>query len=605
MWQPGIVYAVRFEYHETWARAEDWDSAWSRDAKHVDTVEVRSLLAAPTPAVGDDDAMDTVANWRDQVGDVLIWDENCGLAPLPQYFWERAEGRSRKLRRAQGGVQPTTVAEATAFRQSERRTAAQPTKLKSAFGPLPEETQAVTEAFMREVSASLDGILASAHFQTSAALFAADPAVEVDSVTLALAHLAARIAATDAGVHQHLQEAGLAGAATTSAVAAIDVCHRPTGVEAVEELRKTPPFLRTFLLAFAELKYRAPTKRHEKRSALHRGDTSDAAIHKRALGLLPVVGMLFGSHGDWSDLAKLSPWRRRFAMVLMMDEGGLSERVFKSIKAEMAGLRSAREARRDISAASADLTVRAVLTDNLPPEFKPVADETPVICETTDNANTVRDHVALVKLGIGSSFTGWSITKADGDLMEREYANMPQVGSETVQMQALTAAEEKLIERTALVRDMQALCAAASALQREAGAGTAASAQSAAVALLPKEGDTVTFADGNGHRHTGKVTAQAGDCLTATYMYQHGSGVDGTQSGKVGAFKRVVVSATPAATSSITVDLDSGSDDDIDTATAADVKRRRKAADADAAAHLDMDWCGDATTDGITDPAEA
>ena len=241
-WQPGIVYAVRLEYHETWPRAEGWDSAWSRDAKHVETVEVRSLLPAPTPVAGADDAMDTVANWRDQVGDVLIWDENCGRAPLPKYFWEQAGGRSRKLRRAHVGVQPTTEAQATAFRESERRTAAQPTKLKPAFRRLPEETQAATEAFMREVSASLAGIMASAHFQTSVALFAADPAAEVDSVTLALAHLAARIAATDAGVHQYLQDAGLAGATTTSTVAATDLCHRPTGAEAVEELRKMPPF---------------------------------------------------------------------------------------------------------------------------------------------------------------------------------------------------------------------------------------------------------------------------------------------------------------------------------------------------------------------------
>ena len=273
--------------------------------------------------------MDTVTGWKEQVGDVLIWDKHCGRAPLPQYFWGKANSTG-KLRQPQGVVRPTTLAEATAFRESERRTAAQPTRLKSAFMPLPEETQAATEAFTREISTSLDHIMASSHFQTSAALFAADPATEVDSMTLALAHLAARMAATDAGVHLYLEEAGLGGAATMSTTSAADVCHQPTGVEAVEELRKMPPFLRTFLVAFAELRYTTPTKRHEKRSALQRGDTTDAAIHKRALGLLPVVGMLFGSHGDWSDLAKLSPWRRRFAVVLMMDEGGLSERVFNS-----------------------------------------------------------------------------------------------------------------------------------------------------------------------------------------------------------------------------------------------------------------------------------
>ena len=150
----------------------------------------------------------------------------------------------------------------------------------------------------------------------------------------------------------------------------------------------------------------------------------------------------------------------------------------------MAGLRSPREARREITTAASSLDVRAVLTDNLPPEYKPAGDETPVICETTDNANTVRDHVALTKLGIGATFCGWSLTDADMSLMAREYGNLPQVNSESVRMQALTPAEETLLERTASLRDMQALRVAALALQREGGDGMAAAS--------PADGDGVS-----------------------------------------------------------------------------------------------------------------
>jgi hypothetical protein len=67
-------------------------------------------------------------------------------------------------------------------------------------------------------------------------------------------------------------------------------------------------------LRFASTRYRPVERRHQRSAAVFHQPNDDGALAARALGLLPVFAMLFATYGDYSDLTKLSSWRRRFTV---------------------------------------------------------------------------------------------------------------------------------------------------------------------------------------------------------------------------------------------------------------------------------------------------
>ena len=82
---------------------------------------------------------------------------------------------------------------------------------------------------------------------------------QLDSASLAMADLAARMAVTDAGVHQYLQQEGLRDGGEDPSTASL--CEKASSDSAVKELNCMPPWLVRFLWTFSSLKYVPPSKR--------------------------------------------------------------------------------------------------------------------------------------------------------------------------------------------------------------------------------------------------------------------------------------------------------------------------------------------------------
>ena len=172
-------------------------------------------------------------------------------------------------------------------------------------------------------------MLESQHFQTITTQLVGHES-EMSSATLAFAVIAARMAATDAGVTAYVREAGLLG---QDSATAIDVCRPMTGAGAIQQLRSMPPFLRTFLFELASVTWHAPANRGRAAGMLDYRPNTEANLGTRALSLLPILGLHFGTH-SYSNLAKLSTWQRRMAVVLLIDKSGMSEKLFGQLKDE-------------------------------------------------------------------------------------------------------------------------------------------------------------------------------------------------------------------------------------------------------------------------------
>ena len=195
----------------------------------------------------------------------------------------------------------------------------------------------------RRTGNHLDRILACKDFQADARLLAGDEC-ELSSASLAFAELAARMAAANAGAYAYARSEVLDDVLGPPP----DTYKQPSGEDALAELRRMPPFLRHFLWRFVALVYRPPLKRGERAPTLSKAANDDAARAQRALALLPVMGIVLGAQPQ-SDLAALSTWHRRFAVMVLLTDGGVSEKLFNMIRSEL-NLTSARTARRAIGA---------------------------------------------------------------------------------------------------------------------------------------------------------------------------------------------------------------------------------------------------------------
>ena len=301
---------------------------------------------------------------------------------------------------------------------------------------------------------------------------------------------------------------------------------QPSGADALAELRRMPPFLRHFLWRFVALVYRPPLKRGERAPTLSKAANDDAARAQRALALLPVMGIVLGAQPQ-SDLAALSTWHRRFAVMLLLTDGGVSEKLFNMIRCEL-NLTSARTARRSIEEASRALIGRNVLTDGLPEEFKPKPDEVPLICETVDNANVIKDGQGVCKLGLGSTLLGANLSAEEAALLKGLGARLlPKPNAATVEMMALTAADREVLATAARVQDMHALQFAVAQLREEERSARGAAQQrqpQPAAATSIKAGDVVTFPDPCRNDLTARVTAVDSASGIASVVVEHDSG---------------------------------------------------------------------------------
>ena len=371
----------------------------------------------------------------------------------------------------------------------------------------------------------LDRILESESFQQTAVLLAGSD-FELSSPSLACAEMLARMAAADVGATTYIRSLGLDPACPEARTPA-DLCRQPRGADALDELRTMPPLLRHLLWRFASLSYTPPPKRGEKRGALRKRPDDDAAQFARALSLLPVLGVLFGAH-PLSDVATLSTWQRRFAIMLVLGDGGLSEKVFNQVRAEL-NLTSTRTARRIIDDASRSLVGRHVLTNALPDELRPSATDVPLFCESVDNANATRDGKERTKLGLGTTYLGQNMSEADAKLLADCKAGLlPKPDATTVEMVPLTAGDKEVLASVGRLQDMQALQYAAQQLREQERArgcpqpGAAARATSTSIAV----GDDVTLLDRNRNSLTAKVTAVNSSTGVASVTILHGGGVE-------------------------------------------------------------------------------
>ena len=123
---------------------------------------------------------------------------------LPEHFWNSHRLRLRGAKRAHV-IQPKTAAEAVTFHEEELQAAAQPQRLKR--GRLERADEAM-EWTAGDMAPHLQHVLGSAQYQDTT-LFLGGGEEQLDSASLAMADLAARMAVTDAGVHQYLQREGL------------------------------------------------------------------------------------------------------------------------------------------------------------------------------------------------------------------------------------------------------------------------------------------------------------------------------------------------------------------------------------------------------------
>lgn len=132
---------------------------------------------------------------------------------------------------------------------------------------------------------------------------------------------------------------------------------------------------------------------------------TEANLGTRALSLLPILGLHFGTH-SYSNLAKLSTWQRRMAVVLLIDKSGMPEKLFGHLQDEGIKLGTPRSARDDIRAASLSLVGREVLTAGLSDTHRPGPEDTPVVGEAVDNADVKADGKMHTKLACSSTYLG-------------------------------------------------------------------------------------------------------------------------------------------------------------------------------------------------------
>ena len=408
--------------------------------------------------------------------------------------------------------------------------------------------------------------MASKSFQDDARRLAGSE-YELTAAELAFADVAAKMAFANAGASVVVRRRGL-DAAHDGPLGPAELCRQPTGEAALKEIRALPPFLRHFLWRFVSLSYRPPGKRAEKSSGLAQRPDDD--LGARALSLLPVLGVLLGAHQD-SDLAALSQWHRRFAMDLLLTDGGLTEKVYDRVRREL-GIPSARTTRRCIEEASESLDARQVLTANLPAEDQPAEDEVVVLCGSVDNANVIRDGKESTKLGVGMTDTTLHLKKDEAEKLKALKSDLiPDPDDATVGMQALTAEDEKVMADVVRLQNIQALQFAATQLLEE---GTRRPQQqppqqqsSASVAV----GDKVTFRDSNRNCLTGVVIGLDAAAKTATVRVKHGSGQEEERSKTAAALRKV---DPPNAADAPTIPAE--------TAAAATAKRRKWYAEKDA-----------------------
>ena len=120
----------------------------------------------------------------------------------------------------------------------------------------------------RNTCIALDRRLASDAHELYTQALASHPG-EQGSASQALASAAGRVAALDAGVTLYLRKAGLEES-TPQPKSALDLCRPTVGIDAIEEYRHMPPFLKTFLWEFASVEYKPPDCRGLCGTALQR-----------------------------------------------------------------------------------------------------------------------------------------------------------------------------------------------------------------------------------------------------------------------------------------------------------------------------------------------
>jgi len=567
-WRRGVVFSVGEECEDCWKKAPGWQGErWN--GKVYEAIGVQDVMT----------------------GGVLYWDDNC-KARLPKPLWGWV-----KLAESDCPPIPATVAQGRQFRelevrgvltQPERKDKSGADKEVEVPGQARTNTAALALAIGNQDAAganALDRRLASDAHELYTQALASHPG-EQGSASQALASAAGRVAALDAGVTLYLRKAGLEES-TPQPKSALDLCRPTVGIDAIEEYRHMPPFLKTFLWEFASVEYQPPDCRGVCGTALQRRASDARTIEARARALLPVFGILFGTHGSYADLRSLSSWHRHFAVMLLIADDGLSEKAMKEVS-NAVGSGSAPAARRDIHAASKELTAREVLTGGLTgvlEKYKPAADETPAMVHTVDNANKVVDHKEYAKLGCGVTMSGINLTRGDRQTIEQEFKNMPKPNATTVGEAALTDADQAVLDKTALVRDMLALRSAAKSHLTAVAAGgadpQAAAAPDPAPDPLPVD-TAISFRTDLGHVHEGRVSAVCGGDRV-TVVYQHGNGEEERRTLPVRKCQRIGSQQPAAATTdSPAGDSTAASGVDVDRDPAAKKARREAQLEQDA-----------------------
>ena len=244
------------------------------------------------------------------------------------------------------------------------------------------------------------------------------------------------------------------------------------------------------------------------------------------------MAALLGAAGPRSSggLNNLSTFKRWLSIMLLLDDGGISERCSsKLFKGNVTG--SSKAARDDVTAVSDALQYKEVLTAGLAAELQPSLDHVMATINTADNVDFVRDHRAVSCLGIGVTMVG-VLSKGDVAKLEVVKDKLQSLSDSAVAATSMTKHDKALVEDEANLRTLCALQLAADAMQ---GRETMADAATERAQL--HIGDRVQFTAG-GRRKQGTVESldDKGGC---TVQFTHGDGSDDRRTGSTKDFEKL------------------------------------------------------------------
>ena len=298
-------------------------------------------------------------------------------------------------------------------------------------------------------------------------------------------------------------------------------CQPATGPAAVALLRRQPLFMRFLFFTVASLRFSAPGARGRNNAPLSWLRNNDAAVERRAAGLICVLAAVYALHGRYSDNMKLSSWGSQIACCLMLDSGhsGVAEKTLQTLSHTLQAMSNAKKARDDLRAASDALTFQNVLIGNLPTEHRPRPGEVPVLLNTADNADNLTKHSQASRVVLAATVLGMNVTAADVSTMKAETPNMPQPDGTTVKMHALSNGDKAVHEKFNVVMDVAVLRAAAAIVTIHPARGEVMA--DAIVRSTFKVGDAVKYKTKNGNANNA-VVATIGPCgqqanITITY----------------------------------------------------------------------------------------